>query len=318
MSLASKIQQYIKKNKRFTLTDLYKEFSKEFSGKYEKHSIRARVYESTKIIRTGRGSYVLAGAELEAIIENADSRLHVPQILKLAAKFDMLFLDIPYNLSGQRSGGNGNRDMATYDLISPEEFGKIMADAQHMMKDENSQVYFMISGGKSSHADAQKYIKVFEEMTTLKQSDQGSYTKLTKSGKVCNMGAYEMPPELIFTFSHDGQTRDCTTDGSYTLDFALERPQLARYGTNYPTQKPLAMMKRIIYQATMRGERVLDLFGGSGVTLSAALSLGRKVHIVEKSLQAIEKHIAPRLERFASGRGRVGFQTSVYDFGLAA
>jgi len=44
----------------------------------------------------------------------------------------------------------------------------------------------------------------------------------------------------------------------------------------YPTQKPVALLERIINAATDEGDIVLDPFCGCGTTLVAAQKLGRK------------------------------------------
>ncbi len=46
--------------------------------------------------------------------------------------------------------------------------------------------------------------------------------------------------------------------------------------TGYDTQKPLALLSRIIRCSTRPGDRVADLFGGSGTTAAAAAQLGRR------------------------------------------
>lgn len=100
------------------------------------------------------------------------------------------------------------------------------------------------------------------------------------------------------------------------VDYETERyVKVFGFGKREEPESLYEMLRQMIKQATKRGEAVLDLFGGSGVTLSAALELGRKAHIVEKCLSAIETFIAPRLEAFVCSR-RVGFQTSIYDFGV--
>lgn len=307
MSLATKIEKYIRENKQFTLQELYAEFG----NSYQKHSIRARVYESKqKIVRTGKGAYILAGAEIEAVIEQADSREQIFHISKANIFYDLVFLDIPYRTRGQRSGGSGNRNMAEYDLIDPEEFKEILKGVENILRTEESQVYFMIAGGKSSITESYKYIRMFDE-TGLQLNGEGSYLKLNKDGSICNMAQHLMPAEIIQSYSFDGKQRDCTDDGSFTMDFALQRPKLARHG-GYPTEKPLRLLEQIIKQATRAGERVIDLFAGSGVTLEAALGLGRKAHGVELSIEAIKGHILPRLEKFATGTNRLHFQPSLF------
>jgi DNA modification methylase len=55
----------------------------------------------------------------------------------------------------------------------------------------------------------------------------------------------------------------------------------------YPTQKPIALLRRIIEVATDPGDLVLDPFSGSGTTVAAALSLGRRGVGIDASKEAI-------------------------------
>ncbi len=52
--------------------------------------------------------------------------------------------------------------------------------------------------------------------------------------------------------------------------------------TGYDTQKPLALLERIVRCASREGEVVLDPFAGSGTTLEAACRLGRRFVGVDK------------------------------------
>jgi site-specific DNA-methyltransferase (adenine-specific) len=58
--------------------------------------------------------------------------------------------------------------------------------------------------------------------------------------------------------------------------------------TGYPTQKPLALLNRIVQLATNPGDLVLDPFCGSGTTLAAAQMLGRAWIGIDANPQAIE------------------------------
>ncbi len=53
--------------------------------------------------------------------------------------------------------------------------------------------------------------------------------------------------------------------------------------TGYPTQKPLALLRRIIEASSDAGDVVLDPFAGSGTTLAAAATLGRRWLGIEAS-----------------------------------
>ena len=57
--------------------------------------------------------------------------------------------------------------------------------------------------------------------------------------------------------------------------------------TGYPTQKPLAILNRIVRVHSRPGARVLDFFAGSGTTGEAALRAGRSAVLIDNSPEAI-------------------------------
>lgn len=58
--------------------------------------------------------------------------------------------------------------------------------------------------------------------------------------------------------------------------------------TGYPTQKPVAILERIVQASSRPGDLVIDLFAGSGTTGAAALAHGRRFLLVDESPAAIE------------------------------
>jgi site-specific DNA-methyltransferase (adenine-specific) len=58
--------------------------------------------------------------------------------------------------------------------------------------------------------------------------------------------------------------------------------------TGYPTQKPIAILKRIILASSNPGSLVLDFFAGSGTTGAAALACGRRFILVDNNIDAME------------------------------
>jgi site-specific DNA-methyltransferase (adenine-specific) len=58
--------------------------------------------------------------------------------------------------------------------------------------------------------------------------------------------------------------------------------------TGYPTQKPLALLERIVRASSLPESRVLDPMCGSGTTLVAAKKLGRRYTGVDKSALAVK------------------------------
>ena len=65
-------------------------------------------------------------------------------------------------------------------------------------------------------------------------------------------------------------------------------PPGGRESTGYATQKPIAILRRIVTASSNPGDVVLDFFAGSGTTGAAAVELGRRFILVDDNLQAIE------------------------------
>ena len=82
----------------------------------------------------------------------------------------------------------------------------------------------------------------------------------------------------------------------------MDWPRENRIPTIHPTQKPLAVMERLIEIFTDPGDIVIDPLAGSGVVLLAAANLGRKAigfeikkKFVEEAMDKILSTIQPRL-----------------------
>jgi len=61
-----------------------------------------------------------------------------------------------------------------------------------------------------------------------------------------------------------------------------------REKTGYPTQKPLAILRRVVQASSRPGAVVLDFFAGSGTTGAAAIELGRRFVLVDDNPAALE------------------------------
>jgi site-specific DNA-methyltransferase (adenine-specific) len=64
-------------------------------------------------------------------------------------------------------------------------------------------------------------------------------------------------------------------------------PTRGRERVGYPTQKPLALLERIVRASSREGELVADFFCGSGTTGVAAAALGRRYLLVDDNPEAI-------------------------------
>ena len=79
--------------------------------------------------------------------------------------------------------------------------------------------------------------------------------------------------------------------------------------TGYPTQKPLAILSRIVRVHTRPGEVVLDFFAGSGTAGEAAARLGRGFILIDSSPEAVDVMVdrlafaRPEVERLKPASG---------------
>jgi site-specific DNA-methyltransferase (adenine-specific) len=64
-------------------------------------------------------------------------------------------------------------------------------------------------------------------------------------------------------------------------------PTTGREKTGYPTLKPEGVIRRIVQASSRPGDRVLDLFAGSGTTGAVASALGRDAVLVDDNPEAV-------------------------------
>jgi site-specific DNA-methyltransferase (adenine-specific) len=64
-------------------------------------------------------------------------------------------------------------------------------------------------------------------------------------------------------------------------------PTNSKERTGYPTQKPLAVLKRIVAASSVPGDLILDFFAGSGTTGEACLALGRCFVLIDNNPEAL-------------------------------
>jgi len=64
-------------------------------------------------------------------------------------------------------------------------------------------------------------------------------------------------------------------------------PTTGREKTGYPTQKPEGILRRIVAASSRPGDRVLDLFAGSGTAGAVASALGRDAVLVDDNPEAV-------------------------------
>jgi len=89
----------------------------------------------------------------------------------------------------------------------------------------------------------------------------------------------------------------------------------------FPTQKPVALLERILLASSNPGDVVLDPFCGCGTTIDAAQALGRRwigIDITHLSIGLIKHRLVGRWPEIASTYGVVGEPTTADDAAVLA
>jgi DNA modification methylase len=94
-------------------------------------------------------------------------------------------------------------------------------------------------------------------------------------------------PEGVRT--HSSSTEDLSPGAPLgdVWDIGIVAP-VSRERTGYPTQKPEALLERIIQSCSGPGDLVLDPYAGSGTTLSVATRLERRVIGIDSGAEALD------------------------------
>ena len=89
---------------------------------------------------------------------------------------------------------------------------------------------------------------------------------------------------------------------------------MARERLGYPTQKPIALLERIIKASSNEGDVVLDPFCGCGTTIHAAQNLGRRwirIDICVNACKVIERRLRGHFDSLWSEIEFIGFPKTV-------
>ena len=215
---------------------------------------------------------------------------------------DLILTDPPYNLAGYSTGNmkfdwraDRNNDVAEWDLAAfdPQ---SIVSEFKRVLSPKGNIFMFC------SYNLIGDYHKAFDPVF-----DTFQFMVWHKTNPVPNFrkSSFLNSCELIVACWNKGHTWNFTTQGDMhnfiesPICMGKERIRDEKNKNLHPTQKPLAVLKKIISIASNPNDIVLDCFNGVGSTGEAALSLGRKyigVEIDPKYYDATQK----RLNKFGS------------------
>lgn len=206
---------------------------------------------------------------------------------------DLIFIDPPYNL-GKDFGNNKDSWATTNDYI---EWCKKWIDECFRILKDNGTFYFMTATQSMCYLDSYVQSK-YNVLSRIIWSYDSSGVQSKK-----NFGSLYEPILMTtksaksqYTFNHQEIMVDAPTGSKRKLiDYRKTPPQpyndkkvpgnvwnfnrvrfLMDEYENHPTQKPEALLERIILASSNAGDVVLDAFSGSFTTSAVAQRLGRK------------------------------------------
>jgi len=217
----------------------------------------------------------------------------------ITSSVDMIFADPPYKLSNNgftcKSGKKASVNKGQWDkskgLFEDHEFNLQWLSACKEVMKPNATIW--ISGTyhiiySIGFALQQLGFKILNEIAWFKPNAAPNLScrYFTASHEILIWAAREKNSKHVFNYHHMKKI-----NGGKQMRSVWEIPTPSKkekvYG-KHPTQKPLALLDRIILASTNPDQTVLDPFSGSGTTGVAALKSGRKFIGIETEKEYLE------------------------------
>ncbi|MBF7073459.1 site-specific DNA-methyltransferase [Glaciecola sp. MH2013] len=118
-----------------------------------------------------------------------------------------------------------------------------------------------------------------------------AYSATTNLDQILQKRTRDTHNKSVYARDEKGDVKVADAKKGVPLSDVWDIPYLnpkAKERVGYPTQKPLALLEKIIALTTDEGDLVLDPFTGSGTTCVAAKRLGRRFIGIDESQDAIE------------------------------
>lgn len=199
---------------------------------------------------------------------------------------DMIFTDPPYNVNYEGSDGQSIQN----DNMENEEFYKFLLEV-------HKNLFSHIKDGGSiyvCHADS--------EGLNFRKAFVDSGFKLAqcliwvKNSFTMGRQDYQWQHEPILYGWKPGAGHYFVDDRSLSTVWEYDKP---KHNDLHPTMKPLELVGQAINNGSLKGQLILDLFGGSGSTLIASDKAGRINH----SMELDEKYADVIVKRFIRHKG---------------
>lgn len=135
-------------------------------------------------------------------------------------------------------------------------------------------------------------VRIDDEGRPFTTAPRGDYTdasveRLAAEGRILRTATGKVYVKYFLTPGPDGEHyRERRVDALWT-DVPPLRHASPSERTGYPTQKPLALLDRVVRAGSPEGGLVVDAFSGSGTTAEAAVRAGRRAVVSDPSPVAI-------------------------------
>jgi DNA modification methylase len=193
-------------------------------------------------------------------------------------KANLIFTDPPYNVNYQgikhikkRSKKMADRTLYN-DNLSPEAYFSLLQAA-------------LTNAATYSELDASLYLcnadlnfSALQSILTTADYTLRSVLVWVKQHFVLNFARYKTQHEPILYCHRTGQSDAWFGDNKQSTLWQFDRPMVSDL---HPTMKPVALIQQALHNSSLPGDRVLDLFGGSGSTLIACHYSQRQAYIME-------------------------------------
>lgn len=231
-------------------------------------------------------------------------------------KFSLVYIDPPFNTGKTQSSHNGSYKDSFDDFtdwIRPR-----IEESKRILKDDGT--FFIHMDYREIH-----YVKVLCDKIFGRDKfkneiiwayDYGGRPKSKWPCKHDNILWYVKDPKK-YTYNYDAIDRipymapglvgpDKAKRGKTPTDVWWNTivPTNGKERLGYPTQKPMAIIERIVKVHSNPGEELLDFFAGSGTLGEAAIKNGRSVTLVDQNPDAIAI-----MEKRLSSYGTLQMQT---------
>ena len=236
--------------------------------------------ENIKSPKTKQGDIYILGEHRLMCGDSTDK----DQVAKLldGQKADMVFSDPPYNVDykGRKHGGimNDNMEEDNFILFCEDFIAAMEANLKQ------GGVYYLCSGFSSytpfvyalhkANLTVSGPIVWVKNQATLGWQDYRHKFELVIKAKNTKKKKAEY---VLYGWKNGKHYFSGDRDEADVWEFAR------RAGNTmvHPTQKPIPLVNKAIKMSSKRGEKVLDLFGGSGSTLISAERTNRKAYLME-------------------------------------